>query len=202
MRAPADPRIVRHRLPALTFAVFLLVIAASSAVVFALELGATVGHVAAHYRGGGFARAKTLDGLLLVAVPHLAAMPIVLFAAAHVVGWARAVSRRGYRALLGVSFGGAALSIACPFLIRYVAPTAAWLHLAAFLGLEAALLAWSALLGAVFVPWRSRVRTRTPAPSRLPHAGRVAVAVARRWRTGFRPRQERPQPGSGEHPST
>jgi len=184
VHAPVDPRIARHRVPALTFAVFLLLIAASAAVVFALELGATPARMAAHYRGGRFAPAKTLDGLLLVAVPHLVAMPLVLFAASHVVGWARAVSRRGFRALLALSFGGAALSIACPFLIRFVAPAAAWLHVAGFAGLEAALLAWATLLCAVFVPWRAAVRA-LPGDRPLPPAeATLAARVPSRARPG------------------
>jgi hypothetical protein len=166
----ADPRLARHRLPALLFAGFLLVIAGSAAVIFALKLGTAPSRVAAYYRGDAatYAQPKSFDGLLLVAVPHLAGMPIVLFAAAHVVGWARALSRRAYQALLAISFGGAALSIVTPFLTRFVAPAAAWLKLAAFAGLESALLAWAALLVAVFLPLRARDPVALRAPAAAP----------------------------------
>ena len=149
-----DRRLLAHRLPALAFAAFLVVIAGSAAVLFALKMGFGPGQVATYYRGdeATFAPARSLNGLLLVAVPHLVAIPLVLFAASHVVGWARVLSPGWYRALLGLSFGSAALTVAASFLVRFVAPELAWLKLAAFAGFEAGLLAWAALLVRVFVP--------------------------------------------------
>jgi hypothetical protein len=153
----ADPRLARHRLPSLVFAVFLLVIAGSAAVLFAGKVGPGPAQVAEYYRGAEarFVAARSLDGLLLVAVPHLVAIPLVLFAAAHVVGFARALSLRAYRVLLAISFASALASVASGFLVRFVAPGAAWIAIAGFVGLEGALLAWAALLVAVFLPART-----------------------------------------------
>jgi hypothetical protein len=149
-----DARLAPHRLPALVFAVFLLVIAGSALAIFLLKVGPGPGAVAEYYRGSEerFTPARSLDGLLLVAVPHLVAMPLVLFAAAHVVGFARALSPGVYRALLAVSFGSALGSVGGGFLVRFVTPGAAWLTVASFVGLEVGLLAWAGLLLAVFLP--------------------------------------------------
>ncbi|MFO0580976.1 MAG: hypothetical protein U0229_01755 [Anaeromyxobacter sp.] len=173
-----DRRLLAHRLPALAFAAFLVVIAGSAAVLFALKMGLGPGHVAAYYRGdaAAFAPAKSFDGLLLVAVPHLAAIPLVLFAAAHVVGWARALPGRWHRALLVLSFGCAALSIGGGFLVRYGPPALAWLKIAAFAGLEAALLAWAALLVRVFLPLRHGLAVGTPGVAKTRPAESTTIA--------------------------
>ena len=153
----SDPRLAPHRLPALVFAGFLLVIAGSAAVLFAVKVGPGPQAVAEYYRGAEarFVPAKSLDGLLLVAVPHLTAIPLVFFAAAHVVGFARALGQGAFRALVALSFGSALASVAAGFLVRFVTPGAAWLAIAAFAGLEVAVLAWAALLVAVFLPIRA-----------------------------------------------
>jgi hypothetical protein len=149
-----DPRLAPFRGPALTFALFLVICAASAAVLFALKLGPGVGRVREFYLGSEarFAAPKTLGGLLQVAVPHLFAIPFVLFAASHLVGFARAVGPRAYAALIRLSYGSALLGVAAGLGVRFLAPDLAWVKLGAFAGLEAALLAWAALLVAVFGP--------------------------------------------------
>lgn len=156
-----DPRLARFRGPALAFAAYLLVIAGSAAVLFAGKIGARPDQVRAFYLGSeaAFAAPKTAAGLLEVAVPHLLAVPLVLFAAAHVVGFARAVGRRVQASLVALSFASALAGIASGFLVRFVSPGLAWLKLGAFAGLEGALLAWAVLLAAVFVPRAERARS-------------------------------------------
>jgi hypothetical protein len=156
----ADARVAPFRLPALLFAVYLLVIAGSAAALFAMKLGASAARVAEHYLGSdaGFTGPRTLAGLLEVAVPHLAAVPLVLFAVAHVVGFARALPARRQRALVALSFGAALAGIAASFGVRFVSPSIAWVKVGAFFALEASLLAWAALLVSLFVP--------SPIPSR------------------------------------
>jgi hypothetical protein len=160
-----DPRLSPFRGPALAFAAYLVVQAGSAAVLFAQKLGTTPDRVAEFYLGAEerFALPKSLPGLLEVAVPHLLAIPLVLFAASHVVGFARALGRGPFVALVAVSFGSAGAGISAGFLIRFVLPDLAWIKIAAFAGLEASLLAWAALLAALFVPRRK--------PARLPDAG-------------------------------
>jgi hypothetical protein len=149
-----DERLARYRAPALGFAVYLLLIAGSAAVLFALKLGGTPARLAEHYLGSeaAFRPPRSLDGLLEVAVPHLLAMPLALFAVSHVVGWARAIGRRAYRALVAISFGAALLGIASAFGIRFVAPGIAWAKIVAFVAIEASLLVWAALLVRLFAP--------------------------------------------------
>lgn len=149
----ADGALARHRGPALVFAAFLVAVAGSAAVLFVAKLGGTPAGVAEHYRGAAesFRAPRSLEGLLEVAVPHLLAIPLVLFAASHVVGWARGVGRWAYRTLVAVSFGAALAGIASGFAIRFVAAELAWVKVAAFAALEAALLAWAGLLARVFL---------------------------------------------------
>lgn len=170
-----DGRLARFRAPALAFAVYLLVIAGSAAVLFVLKLGGTPARVAEHYLGSEarFTAPRSLDGLLEVAVPHLLAIPLVLFAVSHVVGYARVVGRRAYRALVFASFAAALLGIAAGFGVRFVAPELAWAKLAAFAGLEAALLGWAGLLAAIFL---SAARLSAPADADVSPAGPGARA--------------------------
>jgi hypothetical protein len=147
--------------PALIFAAFLAVVAVSAAAIFVGRIGRGVEDVARYYRGdeASYVPAKSVDGLLLVAVPHLVAIPLALFAASHVVGWARLLSARAWRAIVALSFGGGALTIAGSFAVRFVAPEMAWLKAIAFVGAEAGLLAWVALLVRLFLP-RATARSR------------------------------------------
>lgn len=167
----ADPRLAPYRVPALVFSGYLLVQAASAAVLFVLKLGGDVPGVRAFYLGSEerFTAAKSLAGLLEVAVPHLTAIPLVLFAVVHVVGFARALSRRSFGVITAVSFGSALAGVLAGFAVRFVSPGLAFLKIAAFVGLEGALLAWAALLVALSVQ-------RAPASDAAPPA---AQEVAR-----------------------
>jgi hypothetical protein len=167
----SDPRLARFRGPALAFAAYLVVIAGSAAVLFAEKVGARPDQVRAFYLGSEatFAAPKSAAGLLEVAVPHLLAIPLVLFAAAHVVGFARAVGSRLQTTLVALSFASALAGIAAGFLVRFVSPHLAWLKLGAFAALEGTLLAWAVLLAAVFVP-----RTE-PAASTSAHGAEEAA---------------------------
>jgi hypothetical protein len=163
-----DPRLAPFRAPALVFAGFLVVVAASAAVLFALKLGTGPAGVRAFYLGAEarFAPPKTLAGLLEVAVPHLVAIPLVLFAAAHVVGFAGAVGPRLQRALVALSFASALASLGAGFAVRFLSPALAWVKLAGFVGLEAAVLAWAALLAVLFAPRAVPADAREPARAR------------------------------------
>jgi hypothetical protein len=176
-----DPRLAPHRAPALAFALYLLVSAGSGAVLFFLKLGVRAERVAEFYLGSEarFAAPRTLSGLLEVALPHLVAVPLVLFAASHVVGFARTVGPRAYSALLGLSFGSALAGILAGFGVRFVAPGLAWVKLGAFAGLELALLGWAALLLVLFWPQRSGARVETR------EAGRAGPAGDGARRAGF-----------------
>lgn len=153
----ADPRLAPYRLPALAFAAYLLLQAVSAGALFALKLGVDADGVRAFYLGSEarFTQPKSLAGLLEVAVPHAVAIPLVLFAAVHVVGFARALPARLHAALVGVSFASGLAGILAGFAVRFAGPALAWAKLGAFALLEASLLAWAALLAAIFLPARS-----------------------------------------------
>ena len=152
-----DPRLAPYRLPSLAFATYLVLQAVSAAALFALKLGGDADSVRAFYLGSEarFTSPRSLVGLLEVAVPHAVAIPLVLFAAAHVVGFARALPRRLHARLVALSFGSALAGILAGFAVRFAAPGLAWAKTGAFLLLEAALLAWAVLLVAIFVPRRA-----------------------------------------------
>jgi hypothetical protein len=172
-----DQRLAPYRAPCLAFALFLVVQAVSAAALFVLKLGPGPAHVRAFYLGdpATFAQPRTLAGLLEVAVPHLLAIPLALFAVGHVVAFARGAGARAHRVLVAVSFASAGAGIAAGFGVRYVAPALAWIKIAAFVGLEAALVAWAAFLVLVFVPSvaAGAAARRPPAP-RPPRAEEVA----------------------------
>lgn len=153
-----EPRLAPYRGPGLCFALYLVVQAVSAAVLFALKLGGGAAGVRAFYLGSEerFVAAKSLAGILEVAVPHLLAIPLVLFAAVHVVGFARALSPRAFAVLVALAFGSAPLGIVASFGVRFVAPGLAWVKVLAFVGLEAALCSCAALLASIFVPRRAR----------------------------------------------
>lgn len=171
-----DPSLAPHRGPALVFAAYLVVQAASAAALFALKLGGPSG-VRAFYLGDPerFAAPKTLAGLLQVAVPHLVAIPLVLFAAVHVIGYARAISPRAFAILVRLSFGSALLGIAAGFAIRWISPALAWTKVAAFVGLEAALLSWAGLLFSLFLPTHRAGDARAPSAVASPHSPEEAL---------------------------
>jgi hypothetical protein len=157
-----DPRLTPFRLPALVFAGFLVVQASSAAALFALKLGGGAAGIRAFYLGDAarFAPPKSLAGLLEVAVPHLAAIPLVLFAVVHVVAFARTLPTRAARALTALAFGAALADVAASFGVRYLGPAFAPVKVAAFALLEVTLLAWAALLATIFLP------THADAPAR------------------------------------
>ncbi|HEY6101426.1 MAG TPA: hypothetical protein VIW03_18455 [Anaeromyxobacter sp.] len=149
-----DRRLAPFRWPSLAFAAYLLVQAGSAAALFVLKLGGGASGVRAFYLGAPerFTQARSLAGLLEVAVPHLAAVPLVLFAAVHVIGFARALPRRAFAALVALSFGSALAGVLSGFAVRFVSPAFAWLKVASFGALEVALVSWAALLVALFAP--------------------------------------------------
>lgn len=147
-------RLLPFRWPGLGFAAYLVVQALSAAALFTLKLGGGAAGVRAFYLGSPerFTHAKSLAGILEVAVPHLAAVPLVLFAAIHVIGFARPHRSRAFSGLVALSFASALVGILSGFAVRWVSPALAWLKVASFAGLEVALLAWAGLLVALFVP--------------------------------------------------
>lgn len=186
-----DERLLRYRAPALAFAAYLVLIAGSAAVLFVLKLGGTPAGLAEYYLGSeaAFRPPRSLHGLLEVAVPHLLAVPLVLFAVSHVVGYARAVGRRAYHALVVVSFGAALGGIGSAFLIRFVAPELAWAKIVAFAATEASLLAWAALLVRLFVP-AAGARARSEAAGEAAPRSPPARAGAAREVHGVPRREE------------
>lgn len=175
-----DPRLGPFRGPALAFAAFLLVSAASGAVLFVLKLGASAASVQEFYLGSEarFAAPRTLAGILQVAIPHLVAIPLVLFAVAHLVAFTRALGPRAHAALVRLSFGCTLAGALAGLGIRFVAPQLAWVKIGAFVGLEVALLGWAALLLSLFLPERGAARAPGRAqadgasPQRVPGAPR------------------------------
>jgi hypothetical protein len=149
----ADPRLAPFRLPAASFCAFLGIQAVSAAVLFALKLGGSPGRIEEFYRGAEatFAAPKTLPGLLETAVPHLLAVPIVLFIAAHLVAFTGMLRRRVFAVLCATSFAAALVGLFAGFAVRFVSPTLSVVKLGAFLAFEATLLAWIGLLALTFV---------------------------------------------------
>jgi len=136
------------------FAVFLVAVAGSAAVLFVLKLGGGVGR---------FYAPRTLPGLLDVAVPHLLAIPLSLFTTIHLVGWVGLVRPRPMALLSRAAFACALAGIAGGFAVRYVHPALATVKIAAFVGLESLLLIWLWLLCATVIRTRVDVEERLPA---------------------------------------
>lgn len=156
-----DPRLAPFRLPAAAFCTFLAIQAVSAAVLFAMKLGASPGRIEEFYRGAEatFSAPKTLPGLLETAVPHLLAVPLVLFIAAHLVAFTGMLRRRVFAVLCGTSFAAALVGLLAGFAVRFVSPTVSVVKLGAFLALEATLLAWITLLALTFArPRRTKAR--------------------------------------------
>jgi len=151
-----DPRLRPFRLPLAVFGAFVALQAGSGAVLFAAKLGLRPERLAAYYRGSeeAFGTPRSLAGLLEVAVPHLVAIPLVLFVTLHLVAIVGLLRRRPFALLAGLSFGCAATGVLAAFGIRWLSPGIAWVKLAAFVGLEASLGVWLLLLAAAFVPPR------------------------------------------------
>jgi hypothetical protein len=149
----ADPRIQRFRGPVAAFAVMVAVVMVTAAVLFARKVGLRAAEVASFYVAGGAAgRPRSLAGMLEVAVPHLLAVPLVLFVTLHLVAFAARARRLPFAVLSGVTFGCALAGITLGFAIRWVWPGLAAVKIAAFVGLEATMLLWLGLLVATVAP--------------------------------------------------
>jgi hypothetical protein len=162
-----DPRLEPHRGPLAVFAIFLAVVAGSAGALFHLKLGGSPDEIRAFYLGdeARFTPPRTVEGLLEVAIPHLAAMPLVVFTAAHLVAFAGLL--RGPLALLRhASFGAALVGVAAGLAVRFVWPGVAALKLVAFLAFEATLVAWVALVAALLLAPRAPVTGSGPAGGR------------------------------------
>ncbi len=146
----AEPlRLLRpFRGPLIVFGVFVIVQVASGVVLFARKLGLSPNAIADYYRGSEalFTRPKTMPGLLEVAVPHLVAIPMVLFVTIHLVTFAGIVAPRLARALSAAAFAVALALVAGGFLVRFVTGHAAVLKLVAFVAFVALLALWLVLL--------------------------------------------------------
>ncbi len=151
-----------QRAPALVFAGFLLLMAASGAVLFVEKVGLGAAQVREFYLGSParFTSPRSLVGLLEIAVPHLVAIPLVLFAVIHVVAAAGRLGPRLLGWLAGASFAVALAGVAAGFGVRYLAPGLAWGKVVAFLGFEVVLVAWAVLLAAVAWPAPGAASTR------------------------------------------
>ncbi len=147
-----DPRLRPYRGVAAVLVGTLVVQAASAAALFALKLGPGAERVREFYLGSEarFTAPRTVAGLLEVAIPHLLAIPLAVFTASHLVGFAAALRRRAFAVLAGLTFGSALAGVACGFGIRWLWPALAWAKLVAFCTFEATLLGWTALLAWIF----------------------------------------------------
>ncbi len=185
-----------QRAPALVFAGFLLLITASGAVLFVEKVGLGATEVREFYLGSEarFTSPRSLVGLLEIAVPHLVAVPLVLFAVIHVVAAAGRLGPRSLGWLAGASFAVALAGVAAGFGVRYLAPWLAWGKVVAFVGLEAVLVAWAALLAAA--AW--------PRPVTASGPGRGGPEPGDQPRRGLEPAlgvdQQRLGPGVGGEP--
>jgi hypothetical protein len=171
-----DPHLAPFRWPLAAFSLMLGLTAASAAVLFARKIGFSPESVRAFYLGSeaAFSRPRSMDGLLEVAVPHLLAVPLTLLVTVHLVGFAALLRPRPFALLAGAAFGSALAGIAAGFTIRFLWPGLAWLKIAAFAGFEATLLAWLALVVALFRGPRRAAGAAEPGAAGDP--GRPAVA--------------------------
>ncbi len=149
-----DPRVARFTAPIVAFAAMVAVVMATGAVLFARKIGFDGGQVRAFYLGSeaGFAEPRSLAGLLEVAVPHLLAVPLLIFVTLHLVAFASGMRRRPFAVLAGITWGCAGAGILAGFAIRFAWPWLASLKVAAFVGLQATMLAWLLLLVAAILP--------------------------------------------------
>jgi len=144
----ADPRLGRFAGPIAAFAGMVAVVMGTAAVLFVRKMGFDPGHVQAFYLGSeaSFAPPRSLTGLLEVAVPHLLAIPMIVFVTLHLVAFVSGARRRPFAIAAGITFACAAVVIAAGFAVRFAWPGLAPIKIAAFLGLEGTMLAWLGLL--------------------------------------------------------
>jgi hypothetical protein len=167
-----DPRMRRFAGPVAAFAVMVAVVMATGAVLFTRKIGLDPARVRDFYLGSeaGFAQPRSLAGLLEVAVPHLLAVPLLVFVTVHLVAFAFGARRRPLSVLSGITWACVAAGIGAGFAIRFAWPGLAPLKVAAFVGLEATLAWWLALLAAAIAPLAparpARVTGREAAPPR------------------------------------
>ena len=150
----ADPRIARFTGPIASFVAMVAVVMGTAAVLFARKLGFAPAHVQAFYLGSEatFAPPRSLAGLLEVAVPHLLAIPMMVFVTLHLVAFVHRARRRPFAVVAGVTSACAAVVVAGGFAIRFAWPQLAPVKIVAFLGLEGAMLTWLGLLVAAILP--------------------------------------------------
>jgi hypothetical protein len=164
----------RFAAPLAAFVAMTVVVLATGAVLFARKIGFAASRVQAAYLGSEatFAEPRSLAGMLEVAVPHLLAVPLVVFVTLHLAAFATRPGRRAFSWAAGVTYGCAFLGIAAGFGIRFLWPGLAPLKVAAFVGLEATLLAWVGLVAVAAIPrapaatQAGDVRDAADAPSR------------------------------------
>ena len=149
-----DPRIGRFTGPIAAFVAMVAVVMGTAAVLFARKIGFDPGHVQAFYLGSEatFSPPRSLAGLLEVAVPHLLAIPMLLFVTLHLVAFVNRARRRPFAIVAGITAACAAVVIAGGFAIRFAWPALAPVKIVGFLGLEGTMLAWLGLLAAAFLP--------------------------------------------------
>jgi hypothetical protein len=121
-------------------------------------LGLSPAGVVRHYLGSEaeFLPPRTLGSMLEVTHAHFAVMAVVLLLVTHLAiffPW----SLRLRVTLVLITFGAALLQEASGWLVRFVHPGFAWVKVASFLGLQAAMLVLLAGLG-----WHLAVRPRPP----------------------------------------
>ena len=150
--------------PVAAFAAMVAIVMATGAVLFARKMGLGAGSVRAFYLGSeaGFAPPRSLAGLLEVAVPHLLAVPLLLFVTLHLVAFAFRARRRPFAVVAGITWGCALAGILSGFGIRWIWPGLAALKIAAFVGLEATMLLWLGLLVAATWPAAAGSGARSP----------------------------------------
>jgi hypothetical protein len=168
-----DPRIGRFAGPIAAFVAMVAVVMGTAAVLFARKVGFDPGHVQAFYLGSEatFSPPRSLAGLLEVAVPHLLAIPMVVFVTLHLVAFVNRSRRRPFAVVAGVTSACAALVIAGGFAIRFAWPGLAPIKIVGFVGLEGAMLGWLGLLAAAVAP-RAR-------PGAVTESGRAPPRAAR-----------------------
>jgi hypothetical protein len=149
-----DPRLRRFAGPVAAFAAMVGLVMATGVVLFARKMGLSAGKVQAFYLGSEatFAPPRSLAGMLEVAVPHLLAVPLLLFVTLHLVAFAFRTRRRPFAVMAGITWGCALAGIGAGFGIRWIWPGLAVGKIAAFVGLEATMLLWLGLLLAATWP--------------------------------------------------
>jgi hypothetical protein len=159
-----DPRLRRFAGPVAAFAVMVGTVMATGAVLFVRKTGLAPSGVRTFYLGSeaSFAPPRSLAGLLEVAVPHLLAVPMLLFVTLHLVAFAFRARRRPFAVVSRITWACALAGILSGFGIRWIWPGLAALKIAAFVGLEATMLLWLGLLVAATWPAAAGSGARSP----------------------------------------